>query len=239
MNESSNREFRKIKSLNFLYEINSNGTIIRNIKSKKQLKIKLDKHHSKAGYYVTFVHMSSRQKDAKNIRVMIHRIVAECWLGECPTGFEVDHIDRNTHNNDYRNLRYVNKTEQMKNRDHSQIPAKGKQPLKETREYRMKPVRIYNDKEDYTFESYAACARFLESYYNEPCEHFRDRLKRHRSHIRDFDIIFLNAETIHGRSTEQEIVHKSDLSGDYKASFNKGKQQEVEMRVKHSKTEEV
>lgn len=28
------------------------------------------------------------------------------------------------------------------------------------------------------------------------------------------------------------------LSGDYKASFNKGKQQEVEMRVKHSKAEE-
>ena len=34
MNNNSNLEFRKIKSLQFLYEINENGTIIRNVKSK-------------------------------------------------------------------------------------------------------------------------------------------------------------------------------------------------------------
>ena len=28
---NSNLEFRKIKSLNFLYEVNSNGTIFRNV----------------------------------------------------------------------------------------------------------------------------------------------------------------------------------------------------------------
>ena len=43
---NSNLEFRKIKSLDFLYEINENGTIFRNVKSKKQNKIKLDMHHS-------------------------------------------------------------------------------------------------------------------------------------------------------------------------------------------------
>ena len=33
---------------------------------------------------------------------------------------------------------------------------------------------------------------------------------------------------------EQEIVHlKNDLTGDYTTAFNKGKQQEVKMRVKH------
>ena len=51
MNTNSNLEFRKIKSLKYLYEINSNGTILRNVKSKKQLKIKLDMHHSDKGYY--------------------------------------------------------------------------------------------------------------------------------------------------------------------------------------------
>ena len=45
--------------------------------------------------------------------------------------------------------------------------------------------------------------------------------------------IFRNAETKHGCSTEQEIVHESDLTGNYKTAFNKGKQQEVEMRVRH------
>ena len=51
---NSNLEFRKIKSLDFLYEINENGTIFRNVKSKKQNKIKLDTHNYEKGYYVTF-----------------------------------------------------------------------------------------------------------------------------------------------------------------------------------------
>ena len=46
--------------------------------------------------------------------------------------------------------------------------------------------------------------------------------------------IFLNAETKHDRSTEQEIVHKCDLTGNYKTAFNKGKQFEAEARVKHT-----
>ena len=59
MNDNSNLEFRKIKSLNFLYEVNENGTIFRNAKSKKQLKIKLDMRHSNMGYYMTLVHNQS------------------------------------------------------------------------------------------------------------------------------------------------------------------------------------
>ena len=46
----------------------------------------------------------------------MHRIVAECWLGDRPEGYEIDHIDRNTHNNKYTNLRYVTHSVQMKNR---------------------------------------------------------------------------------------------------------------------------
>ena len=49
MKVNSNLEFRKIKSTGYLYEINENGTIFRNVKSKKQNKIKLDMHHSKKG----------------------------------------------------------------------------------------------------------------------------------------------------------------------------------------------
>ena len=233
MNNNSNLEFRKIKSLNFLYEINENGTMFRNVKSKKQLKIKLDMHHSDKGYYATFVHLGGR-KNSKIVRVMIHKAVAECWLGDCPDGFEVDHIDRNPHNNHYSNLRYVTKSEQMKNRDYSKISAIGSKNLEDARKNRMKPVMIHNENEEYTFESYAECARFLGKYYNEPSEKFRYRLKGKRSHIYDFDIIFLNAETRHGRSKEQGIVHlNSDLTGNYTTAFNLGKQDEVAHRVKH------
>lgn len=202
---NSNLEFRKIPSLNFLYEVNENGTIFRNVKSKKQNKIKLDMHHSEKGYYVTFCRFKGKPK-----RVMIHRIVAECWLGKCPDGMEVDHIDRNSHNNDYRNLRYVTKSEQMKNRDHSNISRTGNKNLDVARRARMKPVRITNGNDSYNFESYAECSRFLGNYYNDDPEKFRYRLKRKSKKIQGFDIIYLrNAETIHTGSTEQEIVqHK-------------------------------
>lgn len=202
MSNNSNLEFRKIPSLGFLYEINENGTIFRNVKSKKQNKIKLDMHHSKCGYYVTFCRYKG-----KPTRVMIHKIVAECWLGPCPEGMEVDHIDRNSHNNDYRNLRYVTKSEQMKNRDHSKISERGSQNLKEARQRRMKSVRIYKDDFSQIFESYAECSRYLGCYYNNDPEKFRYRLKRKSKKIQDFCVEYLNAETIHTGSTEQEIVH--------------------------------
>ena len=210
MDENSNLEFRKIKSLKFLYEINENGTIFRNVKSKKQLKIKLDMHHSKTGYYVTFVHLGGRQPGSKIIRVMIHRAVAECWLGPCPEGYEVDHIDRNTHNNHYSNLRYVTKSEQMKNRDHTRISKKGAENLERARQLRKKPVKlIEGDGTEHVFESFSSCSRYLSECLEKPFGTIMDRLRKCRSNIYGYDVIylFLNAETIHGSSTEQEIVH--------------------------------
>lgn len=190
MNTNSNLEFRKIKSLNFLYEVNENGTIFRNVKSKKQLKIKLDMHHSNAGYYMTLVHNQSiNEGNCK--RVMIHRIVAECWLGDCPDGYEVDHIDRNSHNNDYRNLRYVTKGEQMKNRDYSRIAAQGSKNLETARRLRAKPVRITSENDSQVFESYADCSRYLANIYNQTFEHIRYKLKNHRDKIYDYDIEYL------------------------------------------------
>ena len=187
---NGNLEFRKIKSLKFLYEVNSNGTIFRNVKSKKQSLIKLDYHHSKKGYYFTWVRIGGRKPNAKTIRVSIAKVVAECWLGDKPEGYQIDHRDRNPHNNDYRNLRYVTQSEQMKNRDHSRICAAGSQNLERTKHDRMKPVKLVNDNE-LQFESMTAAARYLADFYNKTVEHMRGKLKKHRSHIYDFDVIYL------------------------------------------------
>lgn len=194
---NSNREFRKIKSLDFLYEVNDNGTIFRNVKSKKQRKIKLDFHHSEKGYYFVWV-----SRHGKTKRISIAKIVAECWLGEKPEGYEIDHIDRNSHNNDYRNLRYVTKSEQMKNRDHTRIAAN----LDAYRKTVMKPVALsamgfYN-----AFESMSAAATFLAEHYQKSFEHFRAKLKSRRSRIYDYDVIFLNGETGHARPMGQGTV---------------------------------
>lgn len=191
--QDANREFRKIPSLKYLYEVNSNGTILRNVKSKKQSKIKLDFHHSDYGYYTTFVHIGGRGKDTKTIRVPIHRVVAECWLGPCPEGYQVDHIDRNAHNNDYRNLRYVTRSDQMKNRDHTNISKKGRENLEAARRLRAKPVRITKDDFSLDFESFAECSRWFEKNVDgAEFEKIRSKLKAHRDYIYGFNIEYLS-----------------------------------------------
>lgn len=199
---NSNLEFRKIKSLKYLYEINENGTIFRNVKSKKQLKIKLDYHHFKSGYYVTFVHLGGRSKNSKIVRCMIHKIVAECWLGDCPEGMEVDHIDRNSHNNNWHNLRYVTKSEQMRNRDYSNISKIGSKNLEEARRVRAKAVKIVGCSEEKVFESKADCSRYLAEIYNKTVSQIAWKIQKERKHIYDYDLIYLNAETRHGNSKE-------------------------------------
>lgn len=201
--KNSNLEFRKIKSLQFLYEVNANGTIFRNVKSKKQLKIKLDYHHSEKGYYITFVNIKG-----KCIRVMIHKVVAECWLGDKPNGYEIDHIDRNPHNNHYRNLRYVTHSEQMKNRVLGEnVIQQAIQNCMRWVSYISKEVQIIGNGEVKTFPSMSECSRYLGKVYGKSSEHIRHKLKDRRKHIYDYDIIYLNAETRHGGSTEQGIVH--------------------------------
>jgi len=45
--------------------------------------------------------------------VSVHQMVAECYLGPCPVGFVVDHIDGNKSNNHISNLQYLTKEENI------------------------------------------------------------------------------------------------------------------------------
>lgn len=49
-------------------------------------------------------------------KVYVHRMVYEAFKGEIPEGLEIDHIDRNKHNNNPDNLRVVTRAENQKNR---------------------------------------------------------------------------------------------------------------------------
>lgn len=195
---NSNLEFRKIPSLRFLYEINSNGTILRNVKSKKQIKINLSFHHTKTGYYESFIR--NRDGDGHPRRVSIAHLVCECWHGPRPDGMEVDHIDRNSRNNDYRNLRYVTRSKQMKNRDYTNIAACGSLNLQEHRELISKSVEMKNLKsgEVLYFKSLSSASRYLANYYRKSdadditklINKFSYRLGAYRSRILDFDCFY-------------------------------------------------
>ena len=166
-------EFRKIPSLNYEYGINSNGTIFRNLKTRNELKIKLDFHHSKEGYY--FLHISFHGKIK---RLDIASLVAECWLGNKSDGYSVDHIDRNPHNNDYHNLRYATKSEQMINRElpedfikkvtknlNGKLPVKVKiTRIKDKNYFFISNQAINSLVDEKLFQSMNACSKFLVDY---------------------------------------------------------------------------
>lgn len=196
-----NREFRKIKSLKFLYEVSEDGRIFRNVKSKKQNKIVVDHHHSEKGYCFTFV-----CREGKVQRIPIARVVAECWLGEKPEGYEIDHIDRNSLNNHYSNLRYVTKSEQMKNRDHSGISEIGKKNLAKQHEACKKSVILIKDDIEQLFESQTAAARWLAAKFEKKTESVRAKFKRKRSNVFGYDVIYRDLETARVRPTGQGTV---------------------------------
>ena len=143
----TNLEFRKIKSLKFLYEISADGRYLRNVKSKRYYRARQDKD----GYYVWSIRFEGKSKTVK-----AHVLVAECWLGDRPAGYDIDHIDRNKTNNHYSNLRYA------------------------TRKKVLGKKVIWGDRE---FESYRACARAISDECNLSVDAVRARLKKHYHYI--------------------------------------------------------
>lgn len=193
MTEKSNREFRKIPSLQYLYEVNEDGTEIRNVKSKRKLKCFKKHHNSNTEYWCTQVNIKHHIR-----KVFLHRVVAECWLGARPEGMQVDHIDRNSLNNHYSNLRYVTKSEQMLNRDYSEFEEKLLANLAIKNNGHVNPVRLIKGNEIFEFPTARKAAKFLSSIYGKKEKSFNDKFHLRRKHIFDYDVEYLNAETGHG-----------------------------------------
>lgn len=176
--ESVEKEFRKIKSLYYLYEISDDGRIFRNVKSKKILK----QYKNNQGYW--FISVSIKEK---KIYKTVHSIVAECWLGDKPTGYEIDHIDRDKNNNDYRNLRYVTHSYNNINRKIS---------------WNI-PVQISNDYDNQCFTTLRDCAVYISNQVNKSYKSIRWKLSKRRHNIFGYNIVYsTDAETGHANSTE-------------------------------------
>lgn len=56
-------------------------------------------------------------KDGESETRYTHRVVIESFVGECPEGMEVDHIDNDKSNNTLVNLRYMSHAENMERQD--------------------------------------------------------------------------------------------------------------------------
>lgn len=82
------------------YVVQEDGTIFNKDGSVKALK------ENYKGYL-----FSNFYYDGYSKTKLAHQIVAEAYFGECPEGYEIDHIDNNRRNNSVHNLRYVTKSE--------------------------------------------------------------------------------------------------------------------------------
>lgn len=180
-NLEQEQEFRKIPSLNFLYEVSSNGKI-RNVKSKRIL----NPYKNNQGYYM----ISASIKGVISYK-LVHSLVAECWLKRPSFKCEIDHLDRDKTNNDFRNLRYVTHSENNKNRVM----------------FWKHPIDISGPDGVHHFETMKECASFLSEKYGKTYKSIRIRLSMRRSRIFDYDITYLPcAETVRSSSNEQETV---------------------------------
>ena len=139
-------EFRKIKSLKFLYEVNRFG-VVRNVKSKKIVKGYVEKN----GY----VRIKFENKCLGGIvRTTIHRLVAEAFIPNPNNLPEVNHIDRNRANNCVENLEWCTHSENMK---HSYNLGINQEPLRNhSKETRRKVTNGTNE-----FESISKAAEWL------------------------------------------------------------------------------
>ena len=171
--QKANLEFRKVPSLFFLYEVNENGTIVRNVKSKKHLRIFLGDW----GYYQVQVNIKKHI-----LKRTVHSLVAECWLGPRPDGLEIDHIDRNRFNNHYSNLRYADRSTQMRNRNYEQF----EEQMYENLDKYPIPVELNGQ----SFPSMRAAARWLEERYKRPWKHYLDQLVRRYDIVGGFTVTY-------------------------------------------------
>lgn len=99
-----------VPSLNNLYAVSHLGNVMR-IESGQGARPghQIATHITAKGYRAAKVCV-----DGKKRTVNVHKIVAEAFLGPCPDGYEVDHIDTDKTNPRLDNLEYVTHEENMR-----------------------------------------------------------------------------------------------------------------------------
>lgn len=137
--------YRKIKSLDFKYEINENG-IIRNIKSKKILKQRINQK----GYYIIGY---NDKKRGHCVPKEIHRLVAEAFLKDFEFLPVVNHIDGNKLNNNVDNLEMCTYSQNSKHAYDSGLTPKP--PMS-----KPKKIILKNLTKNISFETYKDAYRW-------------------------------------------------------------------------------
>jgi len=94
------------------YEVSNFGNIRRKLTNGEYKNIKGSILNRSPGYLYFQI-----KRDNKRINYLFHHLVATHFIGERPINMVIDHIDRNSTNNNVNNLRYITQKENCKNTD--------------------------------------------------------------------------------------------------------------------------
>lgn len=99
------------------YEIDESGSVY-NIRTGKRLKSSPNLH----GYHKVNLYRKAKESDTR----YIHRLVSETFLGKCPEGLLVRHLDGNKDNNHVSNLAYGTHADNYEDAvRHGTMPVRG------------------------------------------------------------------------------------------------------------------
>lgn len=122
------RSGRKLRGYKIEYDASDPDCEIRDVIGAPVYKVSKDGRIKKTNGKWTFgsVHSSGKSEKAyrrtditldgtsEEKKKYVHVLVAEAFIGKCPPGYQVDHIDGDTSYNDVSNLQYVSKSENNK-----------------------------------------------------------------------------------------------------------------------------
>lgn len=187
--KAKQREYRRIPSLNNMYEISSDGESFRNVNSKRESIIRTEYHHTLTGHKSIFITVEKKSK-----RLSVAKLVAECWLGEKPEGYIIHHIDGNTLNNDYKNLKYISRAEYKQIRRDEGVAKVTSEALGRFRKKRMKPIVILDGTNRLAFENTVEAAKYLSGISGVTVSSIIAKMKKKDSYIHNHTVMYLQSK---------------------------------------------
>lgn len=158
--------YRKLKSLDFKYEVDEKGNV-RNVKSKKVLKQMINKR----GYLIIGY---PDRKRGHTVPKEVHRLVAEAFLKDFDKLPVVNHIDGNKTNNKLENLEMCTYSENSKHA--IRMGLMPKPPIQKPKKIILKNL-TYN----LTFSTYKEAYKWVleNTEYNPKYKVFVDEVRKH------------------------------------------------------------